>query len=212
MEYVSFICKLCVSLQNRINRQNIKFRKMKKILLIILTTFSLTIYGQDKYNYVSFNKLTEVEGTEFVIARIENWGKMEGLKNRYLLFIDTKNGQTNHVEFPNEGYFQKIEQIKIDNLGINCLLVSAQTVDLDGKKGIDWNDPTQIIVLSPDGKQKTQLTDSKLFVSTWQVNRQSGTIVITGHYDTNNNGKHDKTDKNEIGIYDLKTLKLLDKI
>ena len=55
---------------------------MKNVLIIILTTLSLTTYGQDKYNYVSFNKLTEIEGTEFVLARIENWGKMEGLKNR----------------------------------------------------------------------------------------------------------------------------------
>lgn len=185
---------------------------MKNILLIILTTFVLTAYGQDKYNYVSFNKLTEVEGTGYVIARIENRGKMEGLKNGYLLFIDTKNGQTNQVDFPNEGSFEKVEQIKIDSLGINYLLVSAKTIDLDGKNGIDWNDPTQIIVLSTDGKQKTQLTDSKLFVSTWVVNKNTATIVITGHYDTNNNGKHDKTDKNEIGIYDLKKLKLINKI
>jgi hypothetical protein len=185
---------------------------MKNILLIILTTFALTSYGQDKYNYVSFNKLTEVEGTEYIIAQIENWGKMKGLKNKYLLFVNTKNGQTNQVDFPNEGYFQKIEQVKIDSLGINCLLVSARTVDLDGKKGIDWNDPTQIIVLSANGKQKTQLTDSKLFVRTWVVNKTTGTIIITGHYDTNNNGKHDKTDKNEIGIYDLKTLTLTSKI
>jgi hypothetical protein len=193
-------------------RQKITLRNMKNLLIIIFTTLVLTTYGQDKYNYVDFNKLTEVEGTEFVIARIENWGKMEGLKNRYLLFIDTKNGETNRVDFPNEGYFQKVEQVKIDSLEINCLLVSAQTVDLDGKNGIDWNDPTQIVVLSTDGKQKTQLTDSKLFVSTWIINKKTGTIVITGHYDTNNNGKHDKTDKNEIGIYDLKTLKLITKI
>ena len=192
--------------------KKIKLKNMKHVLLFILTSMALTIYGQDKYNYVSFNKLTEVERTDFVIASIENWGKMDGLKNRYLLFIDTKNGQTNQVDFPNEGYFEKIEQVKIDELGINKIIVSAQTVDLDGKKGIDWNDPTQIIVLSPDGKQKTQLTDSKLFVSTWIVNKETGTIVITGHYDTNNNGKHDKSDMNEIGIYDLKTLKLIRKI
>jgi len=187
-------------------------KKMKSILLIILATFSLTTYGQDKYNYISFNKLMEVEGTEYVIARVENWGKMEGLKNRYLLFINTKNGQTNQVDFPNEGYFQGVEQVKIDSLKINCLLVSAQTVDLDGKKGIGWNDPRQIIILSTDGQQKIQLTDSKLFVSTWVINKTTGTIIITGHYDTNNNGKHDKTDKNEIGIYDLKTLRLITKI
>lgn len=185
---------------------------MKNILSIILITLALTTYGQDKYDYVSFNKLTEVEGTEFVIARIENWGKIDGLKNRYLLFIDTKNGQTNRVDFPNQGYFQKIEQVKIDSLGINCLLVSAQTIDLDEKKGIDWNDPTQIIVLSTDGKKTTQLTDSKLFVNKWLVNKTTGTITITGHYDTNNNGKYDKTDKNEIVIYDLKTLKLVHRI
>lgn len=83
---------------------------------------------------------------------------------------------------------------------------------MDGRKGIDWNDPKQIIILSPDCKVRTQLTDSKLFVRTWTINKQTGTIVITGHYDTNDNNKYDKTDKNEIGVYDLKTLKLISKI
>lgn len=185
---------------------------MKQLLTLALTLLISISYGQDKYNYVHFNKLTEIEGTDYVIATIENWGKMEGLKSRYLLFIDTRNGQTNQVDFPNEGYFEKIEQVKNDELGINTIIVSAQTVDLDGKKGIDWNDPKQIIILSTDGKEKTQLTDSKLFVQTWVVNKKTGTIVVTGYYDTNNNGKYDKTDKNEIGIYDLKTQKLISKI
>lgn len=185
---------------------------MKRLIILALTVSTLTTYGQDKYNYTHFNKLTEVEGTDYVIASIEYWGKMYGVKNRYLLFIDTKSGQTTQVDFPNEGYLQKIKQVKLDELGINKIIVSAQTVDLDGKKGIDWNDPTQIIVLSTDGKERTQLTDSKLFVRTWEVNRRTGTIIITGHYDTNNNGKYDKTDKNEVGIYDLKTLKLIHKI
>jgi hypothetical protein len=185
---------------------------MKNILIFLLTILALTTYGQDKYNYVHFNKLTAVEGTAYVIAQMENRGKVEGVKSEYLLFINTKTGQTTQVDFPNEGNFQKIEQVKIDSLGINCLIVSAQTVDLDEKKGIDWNDPTQIIVLSPDGKQKTQLTDSKLFVRAWVVNKETGTIVITGHYDTNSNGEYDKTDKNEIGVYDLKTLKMLFKM
>lgn len=185
---------------------------MKQFLFLISILLVLTSYAQDKYNYTHFNKLTEVEGTNYVIATVENWGKMGGLRNRYLLFIDTQTGQTSQVDFPDEGYFEKIMQVKIDELGINKILVSAQTVDLDGKKGIDWNDPQQIIVLSTDGKERTQLTDSKLFVRTWVVNKKTGTIVITGHYDTNNNGKYDKTDKNEIGIYDLKTLKLVNKV
>jgi hypothetical protein len=83
---------------------------------------------------------------------------------------------------------------------------------LNGKNGIDWDDPTQIIVLSPDGKEKNQLTESKFFVRAWSVNKLTGTLVVTGHYDTNNNNKYDKTDNNEIHIYDLKTLKLISKI
>lgn len=185
---------------------------MKHLLILALTFLTMNAYGQDKYNYTHFNKLIEIEGTNFVIATIENWGKMDGLKNRFLLFIDTKTGQANQVDFPNEGYLEKIEQVKIDDLGINKIIVSAQTVDLDGKKGIDRNDPKQIIILSTDGKERKQLTDSKLFVRTWVINKNSGTIVITGHYDTNKNGQYDKTDKNEIGIYDLKTLKLISKI
>lgn len=187
---------------------------MKKILLIALITLTLTTYGQDKdkYNYVYFNKLTEVIGTEYVIASIENWGKMLETKSRYLLFINTKTGETKQVDFPNDAGIGKIEQVKIDSLGINLIVVSARTVDLDGKGGIDWNDPTQIIILLPDGKEKTQLTEDKFFVRTWTINKLTGTIVITGHYDTNNNNKYDKTDKNEIHVYDLKTLKLINKI
>ena len=182
---------------------------MKRILTIVLTISTLTAYGQDKYNYVHFNKLTEVTGTEYVIASIENWSKLLETKSKYLLFINTKTGDTKQVDFPKDAFIEKMEQIKIDSLGINIIVVSARTIDLDGKKGIDWNDPTQIIILSPDGKEKTQLTENKFFVQTWIVNKLTGTVVVTGHYDTNNNGKYDKKDKNEIHIYDLKTLKLI---
>lgn len=156
--------------------------------------------------------MTEVEGTDYVIASVENWGKIPYAKNKYLLFINTKNGQTKQVDFPSDGYFEKLVHVKIDHLGINQIIISAQTIDLDEKKGIDWNDPKQIIILSPDGQKRTQLTDNKLIVRTWVVNKQTGTLVVTGHYDTNNNNKYDKTDKNEISIYDLKTLKLVSKI
>src|SRR5690606_39013036 len=185
---------------------------MRKILFIVLATLTLITYGQDKYNYVHFNKLTEVVGTEYVIASIENRGKMLETKSRYLLFINTRTGETNQVDFPNDTGTEKVEQIKIDSLDLNVIVVSARTVDLDGKNGIDRSDPTQIIVLTTNGKTKTQLTDNKFFARTWNINRLTGTIVVTGHYDINNNNKYDKTDKNEIHIYDLKTLKLISKI
>lgn len=177
-----------------------------------MLTLTLSTYGQDKFNYVHFNKLTEVVGTEYVIASIDNWGKLLDTKNSYLLFINTKTGDSNKVNFSDDAGIGKLEQIKIDDLSINLIIVAARTVDLDEKNGIDWNDPTQIIILSPDGKEKTQLTESKFFVNTWAVNKFTGTIVITGFYDTNNNNRSDKTDKNEIHVYDLKTLKLMSKI
>ncbi|GAA5032289.1 hypothetical protein GCM10011506_24120 [Marivirga lumbricoides] len=184
---------------------------MKLSLIILLVTFSVTCFGQDKYNYVHFNKLTEVLGTEYVIASLEDKGKMFETKSRYLLFINTSTDEKNKVDFPNDAIISKLEQIKIDSLGLNVILVEAREVDLDGKNGIDWNDPTQIIILSADGLKKHQLTESKFFVRTWIVNQLTGRMVVTGHYDTNNNNKYDKTDQNEIHIYDLKTLKLISK-
>lgn len=185
---------------------------MRQVLIFIFASITFASYGQDKYNYVHFNKLTEVKGTEFVIASVENWGKMLDTKEKYLLFINTKTGQTSQVDFPSDGYIEKLEQVKIDSLGVNSIIVFARTVDLDSKKGIDWEDPKQILVISTDGKRKTQLTDNRFFVRTWAINRITGSITITGHYDTNNNNKYDKTDKNEILIYDLKTLGLIGKI
>ena len=145
---------------------------MKKILIIVLTILTLSADGQDKYNYVHFNKLTEVIGTEYVIASIENRGKMFETNERYFLFINTRTGETKQVDFSNSA---QIEQIKIDSLDTNLVMVASRTVDLDGKKGIDWDDPIQIIILSPDGNKKTQLTDDKFFVRTWKVNQSTGT-------------------------------------
>lgn len=185
---------------------------MKHLLSLIFTALTFVSFGQDKSNYAHFNKLIEVQGTAYVIASIENLGKMSDTKSHFLLFINTQTGDAKQVDFPKSGYIEKIEQVNIDSLGINKIVIAAKTVDLDGKNGIDWTDPKQIIVLSVDGKEKTQLTDNKFFSSYWIVNRQTGTIVVTGHYDTNNNNKYDKTDKNEIHIYDLRTLKLISKL
>lgn len=180
---------------------------MKQFLIIVFVVLSISSFGQTKYNYVHYNKLTELVGTNYVIASVENRGKIE-TKNKYLLFINTENGETKQVDFPKDASIREIEQIKNDNLKINNVLVVAKTVNLNENKSIDWNDPSQILILSTDGKEKTQLTEDKYFVRTWVINNQSGTLVVTGHYDTNNNGKYDKEDKNKILIYNLKTLKL----
>lgn len=173
-------------------------------ILFLFTAFITA--AQDKHDYIAYNKFTEIEGTSYVIARVENWGKIAS-HGRHLLFIDTKTGDQTKVEFSKDASFGDVKQIKIDSLGINVVLLVAQTVNLDQNKSIDWNDPQQVIILSTDGRQKTQITDDRFFASTWTVNRQTGTVVIAGHYDSNNNGKYDKTDKHDIVLYDLKAMK-----
>lgn len=105
-----------------------------------------------------------------------------------------------------------MEQIKIDELYINSILVSAKTLDWNSKNGIDGEDPTQLFVLSVDGKTKTLLTPSSFYVQKWVVNKQSGTLTVTGFPDLNQNRKLDKSEFSQIEIYDLKTLKLIHKI
>ncbi|MDR2916097.1 MAG: hypothetical protein LBV74_14940 [Tannerella sp.] len=65
---------------------------MKHFLIILFALLSCVLYGQSKYNYVHFNKLTEIEGTEYVIATIEHKGKMFETNELFLLFINTLNG------------------------------------------------------------------------------------------------------------------------
>jgi len=169
------------------------------------------VYGQ-KYSTTTFTKLLEVEGTCYVIAEVDNRSKIEDKSQSYLLFINTSDGTTKQVVFENWGYYHDVKQIKIDELNINSIIVSAKTIDLNGKRGIDWTDPTQLFVISVDGKNKFLLTQKHFSVRTYAVNRHSGTVMVTGFYDLNRNGKIDESELNEIQIYDLKTLKLQHKI
>lgn len=95
---------------------------MKHYITFLLFTLTLSVFGQDKYDYIQFNKLTEVKGTDYIIASIENKSKMAESKNKYLLFINTKNGSSTQVHFPGDGYIGQVEQVKIDNLEWSLLL------------------------------------------------------------------------------------------
>jgi hypothetical protein len=195
-----------------INSQLLKTTVMKEIFMFVFVNLALTAFGQDKHSYIQFDKLTEVVGTEYVVAAVENSGKMLDSNKNFLLFINTKTGESNRVDLPAGAGSAKLEQIKIDSLRINLFVVTGRNVDLNGKNGIDWEDPVQIVILTPDGKSKTQLTDNNFFVRTLTVNKSTGTLVVTGHYDSNNNNKYDKTDQSEIRLYDLKTQKLVNRV
>ena len=70
----------------------------------------------------------------------------------------------------------------------------------------------QVFILSTDGKEIQQITSDNFFVSTWTINNETGAIVITGHEDSNANGKHDNKDKNHIMVYDMKDMKLVSRL
>lgn len=186
--------------------------KWKPIFVLLFSILAISAYGQDKYNYLYANRPMELAGTEYVLSKVENWGKMAAVRSQYFLFINTRTGHSTKVDFPRDGSIQWVEQIKIDSLQINRILVIANTVNLDNSKRIDWSDPAQLIVLSVDGQEKVQLTDDNFFVRSWVVNSKTGNIVVTGHSDANGNGKYDKTDEYEILLYDLKTSKLISKV
>lgn len=185
---------------------------MKKILIIGLIALNLNTFGQESLQSAQFNSLTEVTGTEYVIASVEQWENRLVINSKYFLFINTITGETNQIDFPKNSILLEQEQIRIDSLDINVIVVSGKTSDMNRNKLIDLNDPTQIMILSADGEKKTQLTDHTFYTTKWQVNRFTGTIVITGYYDLNANGRFDNKDKNEILIFDLKTLRLISKI
>ena len=176
---------------------------MKGILTLLFMLIIYAANAQDKMNYTNYNKLTVLQGTDYVIASVETRSKME-VHSRFLLFINTVTGHTKQIDFPKDAILRNVEQIKLDTLNINKVIVLAHTVNLDGSKSIDWGDPQQLILLSTDGNTKIQITKDDFFIDSWALNRETGVIVITGYHDTNNNGRHDKKDKNDILLFDLK--------
>lgn len=146
---------------------------MKSFFTLSLTLLVLVSYGQDKSGYIAYNRLTDLAGTDYVLATVESWGKMSVARSN-LLFINTQNGEHKQIDFPKDATIEKIEQVKIDTLQINRVVVVASTVNLDGNKSIDWNDPKQIIVFSTDGKAQEQITPDNFFVRTWTIKRQTG--------------------------------------
>ena len=175
---------------------------MKKLLLLVLISLCVSVHGQEKKVQSQFNRLQTIKGSEFVIASMVNYGKL--LKtNDSLMIINSKTGQTTPVLFPQRISVSKIKQVRIKSMGINYLMVTAQTMEKD--KSI-FNYQAKLFLISIDGQTVRQITDDNFFTSDWVVNKQVGSIVITGQVDVNNNGKLDSSDKNKILIFDLKTL------
>lgn len=185
---------------------------MKHILMLLSITLTIGVNAQTKAVYKPYNSIVELKGTSYVIATKNNWNKFSAPDEKSMLFINTLNGDTNRVQLSASGYYTEFKQIKLDSLDINLVIATDRTVDLNNKSGINWDDPEQLFAISTDGKVKTQLTENGFFVNTWTVNSQTGYLVVSGYLELNNNNKFDHVEKNELLIFDLKTLKLLRRI
>ncbi|MCZ2131367.1 MAG: hypothetical protein LC109_14020 [Bacteroidia bacterium] len=75
---------------------------MKNIIILLFTLLATSVYGQDKYNYVQFNKLTEIKGTTMLSQQLKMLEKCLLQIAKYLLFLNTSSGQTKQVDFPKD--------------------------------------------------------------------------------------------------------------
>lgn len=184
---------------------------MKRTVLTLFASF-LVIASFAQYKGSDYNRLTDLKGTDHVIASMQPWAKAGIESAHFLLFINTATGEHRRIEFPRGAYIDHIEQLKLDTLQINRVIVTGYTINPDNDKSIDWNDPRQITIFSPDGKEQVKITGDNYYARYWTLNRQTGVLVISGRVDSNGNGKLDKNDKAEILLYDLKQMKQLTKL
>ena len=184
---------------------------MKKLIFTITLLFNVLSTGQEKNNEFYYDHLKEVQGTDYVIAFHFGRFKVNDSKFNSLIFVNTKTGEKNQVDFPEDTKIGMPEQIKIDSLDINLIFVRVNSSEQNtNNKSYSFN-PSKIIILSTDGKTKTQLTNNDFFVKHLTYNKNTGAMVVSGYYDNNKNNKFDEEDKSDIILYDLKTFKVINK-
>ncbi len=180
---------------------------MRKLWITICLSVAVCAATAQIKTGLEYNKFLNMEGTAYTVASVMSWSKLGKAVKSNLLFINTSTGDTRMIDFAEGARLNGLTQIRIESLGINLLLLVARTVDLNEKKGIGWQDPQQIFLLSPDGETKKQLTEDNFYVSTWSINQQTGTLIVAGYLDVNKNRKKDKDESSEILLFDLQTMK-----
>ena len=181
---------------------------MKKLILtLIISCLVINTNAQSSKTIYEYNNFIHLKETVFSVATVGNYSKL-GIMQSSLLFINTLTGDTKQIEFAEGARLGIIQQVKIDSLEINLVLVVANTVSLDDKKDIDWRDPRQIFMFSPNGDNMKQLTEDNYYINSWTINEFTGTLIVSGYFDKNRNRKKDKDEHNEILLFDLKTGKL----
>lgn len=184
---------------------------MKRLIIILVFFVSLIANAQTSSELISFEKLINLKGTPYLLGFVVSTNSLGDINTMSLMSINSHTGITETVDLPTGTMLIDFQQIKMDSIGVNCVAILARIFDADKNDRINTRDPVSLFIVSPDGKQKADLTPSNYYVRLWEVNEASGNLVVTGFYDTNKNGRYDPTEKNEIQIFDMKTLKLIHK-
>lgn len=171
------------------------------LLVLVLVFLGMSVHAQDKNS--SFNQLVTLKGTDYVVTTYDNFNRMVK-SDESMSVINTKTLQTVNVKFPQRIFNIKIKQVRIKASNINTMVVSAQQVDANK---LIPDSKLVLFMVSTDGLYVKRITDAGYFPWEWVVNKNTGTVVITGQTDSNKNGRLDNNDKNDIIIYDLKAQK-----
>ena len=178
---------------------------MKKLVSFVTMLGCMAAGAQEKTTYSEYEKLIDIKGTAYVIATAAAYEK-GNTTGKFILFIDTNTGTSQRVDFPETFTAKALQQIKIDSLGVNLILIRTR-LDVERKLNKDWTDPSQLVLFSPSGKQRTVVTGERFITNVWEVKPETGKLVIAGYQDNNSNGRYDRGDKEEILIYDLVQMK-----
>ncbi|MBW7913341.1 MAG: hypothetical protein H3C54_06505, partial [Taibaiella sp.] len=125
---------------------------MKTLFFTVSLFISGFITAQEKKEYTSYNKLIEVQGTDFAIATFEDHSK-KGVSGRHILFINTRTGTSRQIDLGEDQYLYNIEQIKLDSLGINRIIAVVGMFHPKEMKGLVLSNWRKVVVFSIDGEQ-----------------------------------------------------------
>lgn len=173
---------------------------MKPILILLLVISSIATNAQGKRNAVLYNQLTIIKGTPYVVAAIKNRSK-EVENHHQIMFVNTKTGTAKEFNISNDGYVGNIDQIEVGDK----VIVIAQNLYGNSVKMTVAQSPLQIFIVAND-KEPQKIVDDNFIISQWVFKEETGTIVVTGYYDVDNNGKYNLKDKGEIHVYDIKAM------
>lgn len=181
-----------------------------KRLSSLFTVMLLSCSAQGFGIYSLFDRFLALKDSNYIVADVSYVNDLGERKLR-LLFINTESQSAQKVDFPGISWMREFHQIRINELGINALIVSASLSE-SSTGGPAPAEQDQIWIVSLNGQQRTLLTDPGFYAGSWMVNQHVGTLVVHGYYDLNSNRKRDKADREVLQIYDLKTLKLIHRV